>query len=413
MTKPNNDIMSQVPRDGRRVKTKHTDILIVGGGLTGAALMLALQNQGYEVLLLDAYDFSQQATFHFDARTLALAPASVKILRELHVWPLLAEQATPIEKIHVSQQGHFGVTRLQGELDEPLGHVLELQYIGQALHQLLPPDRILAPAKLVALDQTNAIATIQQGKEKYKIKAQLIVAADGGHSTVRQLAQLPAQVKTYAQHALIANIGLKRGHANCAYERFTPQGPLALLPMTHHRAALVWTMPVDEAKHLQAVSDESFLKQLQQAFGYRLGRLVKVGARSLFPLQEIIMPTPTAWPLVFIGNAAHTLHPVAGQGFNLGLRDVAALAQCIIREGLGASMLAQYQSMRQADQAAIIRFTDGLIQLFGSQFPGLALGRGLGLMALDNSPFLKTMLARYARGYAGVVSDLVCGIPLK
>lgn len=398
-------------------QVKTVDILIIGGGLTGAALMLALMNQGYEVLLVDANPHhrvnSQDDSPDFDARTLALSPASINILTELRVWPLLVNEASLISTIHVSQRGHFGITELHAAAGEALGSVLELQHISRVLHQLLPPEKVLTSAELVDLDTANHLATIKQGQDEFTIKAQLVVAADGGHSTVRRWSTLPAKIKLYNQHALVANIGLQRDHAQCAYERFTPDGPLAMLPMTQQRSAMVWCLPPDEAKRLQAMDDQLFLKQVQLVFGYRLGRFVKVGRRSLFPLQEIIMPVQTDWPLVFVGNAAHTLHPVAGQGFNLGLRDVATLAQCILQYGLNREMLAHYQTMRQADQTAIIRFTDSLVRIFGSQIPGVALGRSLGLVAIDNIKMLQQLLARYARGYGGVVPDLACGIPLE
>lgn len=386
------------------------DILIIGGGLTGAALMLALQEQDLKVLLVDSHDLTRHAAVHFDARSLALAPASVDILQQLDCWSSILPHATPIHKIHVSQQGYFGTSRLQGKPGHPLGHVVELPYIAQAIHQRLALQHVMAPAELVNLDIQQSLATVKQNGKTTQVRAQLIVAADGGHSSVRSYSSLPIKVKTYPQKALVANIALKRPHQYCAYERFTADGPLALLPMTEQRSALVWCLPPNKALALQCAVDKDFLKALQTAFGYRLGQLIKVGARSLFPLQEIIMPQQVSWPLVFIGNAAHTLHPVAGQGFNLGLRDVATLAQCIIQDGLHAGMLARYQSLREADQTAIIGFTDGLIQLFGHQWPGLGFARSMGLLAVDNVSLLKNQLARYAQGYGGIVPDLVCGL---
>lgn len=394
-------------------KNQIVDVLIIGGGLTGAALMLALQHQNLNVLLVDAHDFSRESVAHFDARSVALAPASINILQQLNVWSAILPHAMPIDKIHVSQQGYFGISRLERKADQPLGYVVELPYISQALYQGLSAQQILAPAQLVGLDIQQAIATVVQHGKRRQIHARLIVAADGGHSVVRSYSSLSAKVKSYPQKALVTNIALKRPHQNCAYERFTAHGPLALLPMTEQRAALVWCLPPDKAFALQQAEDKIFLNALQMAFGYRLGAFIKVGARSLFPLQEIIMPQQVSWPLVFIGNAAHTLHPVAGQGFNLGLRDVATLAQCIIQDGLHAAMLARYQSLREVDQGMIIRFTDLLVQLFGHQWPGLGFARSLGLLAFDNLSVLKNQLTRYARGYGGVVPDLVCGVPLS
>ncbi len=392
---------------------RQVDILIVGGGLIGATLMLALTDLGYNVLLVEAKPFSNRVRTDFDARTLALAPASVRILKMLKIWPLLEEDATPIQTIHVSERGCFGTAQLQSEENNALGYVVEMQHINRALHTLINEKQIIAPAELIDLDSVNGTATIQSAAGEFTVQARLIVASDGADSSVRQLCRLPTKTKDYQQMAVVANIGLARSHHNHAYERFTPSGPLALLPMTGLRASLVWALPPHEAERLTASSEHDFLKALQHAFGYRLGRLVKVGQRVNYPLRQVVMPESVSGAVVFVGNAAHTLHPVAGQGFNLGLRDVATLAQCVAQEGLDSNMLQTYQQTRRYDQAAITQFTDGLIELFTSRVPGLGLVRGVGLIALDNVAVLKKILARHARGFAGIVPDLVCGIPLQ
>jgi len=389
------------------------DILIVGGGLTGATLMLALADHGFKVRLIDAKPLCDRVQPEFDARTLALSPASVRILERLALWPLLKADATPIDAIHVSERYRFGTAYLQKDQDESLGYVLEMQHISSALLQLLDSDKILAPAELRALDVDSGTATLHYEGKDQRVQAKLIVAADGSWSSVRRMAGLRVDSKAYNQQAIVANIGLNRPHANIAYERFTAAGPLAMLPMTSQRAALIWALQPAEATRLMALNDKAFLAELQIAFGYRLGRLIKVGKRSTWPLQQLIMPQQVAWPLVFVGNAAHTLHPVAGQGFNLGLRDVAMLAQCLIETGLNPGTLARYQAARRYDQAAIIRLTDGLVSTFSNAFPGLGLLRSLGLAAADQVPVLKRMLSRHARGFAGVVPDLACGIDLK
>jgi 2-octaprenyl-6-methoxyphenol hydroxylase len=394
------------------VINKEIDILVIGGGLTGATLMLALQGLGFSTLLVEAKPFSDKINPDFDARSLALSPASRNILTMLGVWTLLKDHATAIDRIHVSDQCHFGVSRLQGELNAPLGYVAEMQYMNQALHQLLQQDQLIAPATLHSLDFERNKAIILTDSGEMHVVARLIVAADGAQSAARRFCNLPAKINQYNQHALVANVGLLKPHGQCAYERFTTHGPLALLPMQEKRMSLVWTVPPKEAEHLMSLSDADFLKQLQQAFGYRLGRFAKVGKRFSYPLQQVIMPMQAKWPVVFVGNAAHTLHPVAGQGFNLGLRDVATLAQCIAEHGLNERMLHHYVQLRSHDQKAITRFTDGLIQVFTSRLPGLGLARGLGLIALDNIPVLKNLLVRYARGFGGVIPDLVCEIAL-
>jgi 2-octaprenyl-6-methoxyphenol hydroxylase len=392
---------------------KQLDIIIIGGGLTGATLMLALHDLGYSTLLIESKSFSDKVNPDFDARSLALSPASMRILNMLGVWAHLKEFATAIDSIHVSEKHQFGVSRLQSEADNPLGYVLEMQYINRALHQVLAKDRILAPARLSALDLENNLVTVTTDSGDDVYCAQLIVAADGAESSVRKLAKIPAEIKKYHQHALVTNIGLTKAHNNRAYERFTPQGPLALLPMDNNRMSLVWAMPPEKAQELMHLSDDEFLLKVQTAFGYRLGRLVKAGKRYTYPLQQVLMPKQAHWPLVFVGNAAHTLHPVAGQGFNLGLRDVATLAQCIANRGLNAPMLDEYVTLRRHDQQAITRLTDGLIDVFTSRIPGMGVARGMGLIAFDTLPFLKNLLARYARGFGGVTPDLVCEIALS
>ncbi|MDP1604928.1 MAG: FAD-dependent monooxygenase [Legionella sp.] len=392
---------------------QQVDILIIGGGLTGATLMRALAGKGYSTLLVEANSFADRISPDFDARTIALSPASVRILKKLSLWSLLSKDATPIESIHVSEQGRFGTAFLESDAHNLLGFVVEMQHISRALHHLLDSKKILAPAMLTALDSETGLAAIKQGNKDYQVQATMVVAADGAHSTVRRLSGMDVNVKDYNQQAIIANIGLSRSHANSAYERFTPSGPLAMLPMTNKRASLVWALSPAEATRYMTMNDKDFLKNLQLAFGYRLGRFTKAGKRFVYPLSQAIMLKQTAWPLVFVGNAAHTLHPVAGQGFNLGLRDVATLAQCIIQHGLNPNMLTQYQLLRRYDQQSIARFTDGLVNVFTTPLPGLGLLRGLGLLAVDNIAGLKMALTHHARGFAGIVPDLVCGIELE
>ena len=290
--------------------------------------------------------------------------------------------------------------------------MLEIQHINRALHQLISPKQMIAPGVLTQLNATEGTATIQTPEGDIKIQADLIVAADGTHSTVRKLCDLPIKTKSYGQHAIAANIQLARDHHHQAYERFTATGPLALLPMTKRRASLVWALEPSEAERLAHVSESDFIHELQTAFGYRLGRFTNVGKRAIYPLKQIIMPSQVKDRVVFLGNAAHTLHPVAGQGFNLGLRDVASLAQCIAQQGLGSDMLESYLATRRSDHQIITRLTDGLIELFNSKLPGMSILRGAGLIGFDNTSFLKNLLARYARGFAGITPDLVCGIAL-
>lgn len=393
--------------------SQSTDILIIGGGLTGASLMLALANSPYRVMLVDAVPFSSRMTSDFDARSLALSPASVRILQMLDVWPLLAAYACPINSIHISERYGFGCAQLNPSENNMLGHVVELQHISNALHQRIDLSKVIAPAELVALDKVAQVATIRHGSKQFSIHAKLIVAADGTNSSVREFCGMHAQIKDYQQHAIVANIGLARSHQHIAYERFTAHGPLALLPMNGLRAAMVWALSPEEATRMMALSDKDFLFELQKTFGYRLGRLTSIGQRITYPLKQMTMPKITSQSVVFVGNAANTLHPVAGQGFNLGIRDVAMLAQCIMTHGLHHKMLTEYEALRNRDQSMMLHFTDGLIRLFTSNHLGLKFARRMGLMAFDQLPLFKTVLSRYARGFADVTPDLVCGIPLQ
>lgn len=390
------------------------DILVIGGGLTGASLMLALANSPYRMQLVESSPFSSMIQRHFDARSLALAPASIRILQMLDVWSLLSPHACPINCIHISEQYGFGRAYLENEdPTEKLGYVVELQHINHALHQRLNMQQVLAPAALIALDATNGIATVRTDTGTQHIQAKLIVAADGVHSTVRKFCQIMPKIKDYHQQAVVANIGLARAHQQMAYERFTRSGPLAMLPMNGLRASMVWALPPDEAEHMMALPDRVFLTELQTQFGYRLGRLTSVGLRMSYPLKQVTMPEQVVGSIVFVGNAAHTLHPVAGQGFNLGLRDVAMLAQCITQNGLDRTMLAEYAQLRKTDQRNITRLTDSLVEIFTNQCPGVSLARRTGLVLFEQIPALKSLLARHARGFAGITPDLVCGIPLK
>jgi len=389
------------------------DVLIVGGGLTGASLMLALSSLGIKTKLIETKSYTTHIVDDFDSRSLALSKSSVAILKMLQVWPLLQEHATPIEKIQVSERSRFGRATLSGSSDSPLGYVVEMPYIQRALMALLDKQQVLAPATLIACSSMNGVATIRGINGESTIKAALIVAADGTDSAVRQFCGAAATVKAYDQHAIVANIGLARPHAFNAYERFSSSGPLAFLPLSGLRAAMVWALSKNDARQWMEANEGDFLKGLQEAFGYRLGRLVRVGRRHCFPLRQVQMPRQVQGRVVFIGNAAQTLHPVAGQGFNLGLRDVASLAECIASHGLGSDMLQSYQDARRHDKSSIIQLTQGLIDLFSSTLPGLGQARGLGLLMLDHVPLFKKWLARYTSGFGGVIPDLVCGIPIQ
>jgi 2-octaprenyl-6-methoxyphenol hydroxylase len=390
------------------------EVLIIGGGLIGMALMLALKPLGYRVRMVEARARSEENPGMLDTRSIALSPASIRILEQLHVWNDLKNRTAFINMIHVSEQGRFGQARLNRTSDdEPLGAVAEMHVLDAALFAHLKPEDVFVPARLIALDAATGVATLETSAGEKKLQARWVIAADGANSSVRKLCKANAEHKTYPEHAVAANIKLSRPHGHVAYERFTSNGPLALLPLPGPYMALVWTRSPEEAARLKALDDADFLHALQRAFGYRLGRFTAVGKRMAYPLRQVMMHRQVHDRVVFLGNAAHTLHPVAGQGFNLGLRDVAMLAQCAAEHGLSVKALTRYQIARASDQETMMTSTDALVSLFKNPLPGVGLARRLGLVALDNSNILKNMLLRHAKGFGGVVPDLVCGIPLK
>lgn len=401
------------------------DVLIVGGGLVGASLACALAGGRLRIGILEAVPFGASSQPSYDDRSIALAWGTRRIFETLGLWPSLAAHATPIRRIHVSDRGRFGVTRLDAREQhvDALGYVIENRVLGAAFGQRLaahPGIRLHMPAKLTALhvDHDVARATVCMNSGEHTVTARLVVGADGAGSAVRRLLGIPARRWEYGQTAIIGNVTPGRPHDNVAYERFTASGPLALLPMTDNRCALVWTARDEDVAALMALDDGSFLDALQQRFGARLGRFDRIGKRHAYPLSLSRVTTHVRPRAALIGNAAHTLHPVAGQGFNLGLRDAAALAEVITQavaagEDPGATaVLARYTQWRRGDQRRIIAFTDGLVRIFSNPLPPVAWARNLGLLAVDVLPAAKHLLARETMGLAGRQTRLTRGLPL-
>jgi 2-octaprenyl-6-methoxyphenol hydroxylase len=401
------------------------DLLIAGGGLVGSSLALALASQSLRIGIIEAVPSTAGEQPSFDSRAIALAFGSRRILEGIGCWSTIAPETTPIRHIHVSSRGHFGVTRLdaaQASLPA-LGYVVEMRVLGRAVYQKLKDltqVELICPAKVVnVLTETTGIQ-VQIASEGHlrTLSTRLLVAADGGHSLVRQLLQIPVRGEDYGQTAIITNVTTERAHEYTAFERFTDTGPLALLPLNEQCSNLVWTVKNIQAPYLTAVDSKIFLSHLQQRFGQRLGRFIHAGKRYAYPLQLLQAQQQIARRVALIGNAAHSLHPVAGQGFNLGLRDVAALAQTLAdahRAGhdLGApDTLSTYAQWRHWDQRLVAGFTDTLIRLFSNDYPLLGLGRGLGLTALDLIPPLKQLFIRQTIGLAGRQPRLTRGLAL-
>ena len=380
---------------------KEVDILIVGGGLIGLALLLGLSEQGHRVCLVDNKALPSMQASSFDGRSLALSSASVAILQQFQCWSTLLPFVTEIKTIEISEQGRFAKARLEASFSEPLGYVVEMAYLLAHILSKIDMKNVCAPAIVRDFCVKQNQAMIEHAGEMQTIRAQLVISADGADSSMRRFCHLSAQVKNHASLALVTNIGLQKPHHHQAFERFTPQGPMALLPLTQQRMALVWALDKNTAQYYQTCETALFLTHLQREFGYRLGRFIKVGLREIFPLRHIIMPNLVQNRVVFIGNAAHTLHPVAGQGFNLGLRDVAILVECIQKSGFTPEMLASYEQLRKNDQAFMARCTEGLITLFTTSWPGVAWLRSAGLLVFDQSDYFKKTCVHYASGRAG------------
>lgn len=408
------------------------DILIVGGGLVGASLACALAPLPLRIGVIEAAAPRDDAPRpSFDARTTALSYSSQQVFSAIDLWPAIARQGVaPIRRIHVSDRGRPGMARIEAaELGvEALGYVADNQVLGTALGaamaSLVNVD-LMCPARPVHIELGSAKARVtieEQGGER-ELQASLLVAADGGNSVIRKLTGARVFTAGYGQTAIIANVRPERPHQATAYERFTDTGPLALLPAFSddpqvHRCALVWTARDEQVESIMELDETGFLQRLEQRFGGRLGRFLAIGTRHSYPLTLVHMQQQVHPRLVFIGNAAHTLHPVAGQGFNLGLRDVAALAQVVadgLRDGEApgdAQMLRRYAGWRRRDHLQTTFFTDGLVRVFSNDLPPVALARNLGMTGLNLFPPLKRVLARSAMGFVGKLPRLARGLPL-
>lgn len=401
------------------------DLIIIGGGLAGASLACALRGQGLKIAVVEAYEINTDEQPCYDERTVALSYGSRVIFDSMGVWDRLSDCAEPIDTIHISDRGHFGVTRLTKEQEgvEALGYVLENLCIGQQLYKLMREQddiSLFCPAQLLELKQAAQQVSVDisiDGKTQ-KLSGRLLVAADGNRSQVLQMLAIGSSRQDYGQSALICNVTPAKKHHNVAYERFTDSGPLAFLPMKDNRCSVVWTLEPEQAEYLYALEDEDFRALLQQRFGYRLGMIQKTGKRAVYPLFMQAATQMSHRRVAIIGNAAHSVHPVAGQGFNLALRDVALLAELVVEAGrsgqdIGADiLLQQYVNTREQDIQRVYRFTDVLVKTFSNAIEPLAHLRSCALQLVDMVPELKHQLGRQSMGLAGRLPRLGRGLPL-
>ncbi len=383
-------------------------LAIIGGGLVGASLALALQDgaraRGWCIHLIEPFEPGHEYQPSYDARSTALSYGTRLIYQRLGLWGRIAERAEPILRIHVSERGSFGAARLDCTREgvEALGYVVENAWIGHCLWQALDDQVVVrhCPAEVERLEPiaTGYRLSFTDGQQ---LQCDLTVLADGGRSGLREQLGIQVSRRPYGQTALIANITPGKPHGGLAFERFTEDGPMALLPLQDDRCALVWTRSQVDAARLAQAHEAAFLAELQEAFGYRLGALQQVGARHLYPLTLIEAEEQVRSGLVVLGNAAHSLHPIAGQGYNLSLRDVDALSVALLRSdaALGdLAMLQEYARRQRFDQRVTVGFSDQVTRLFGDSGRLVSAGRNLGLLGLDLMPAAKRWFARQAMG---------------
>ncbi len=390
------------------------DVAIVGGGLVGASLAVRLAGTALRVALIEAATPPASAP-NWDERCIALNDASHRILSGFGVWSALAADVEPIKATHISEKGRFGSTRFTA--DEAglaaLGYNVPLRAIGAALSQAManaPDLTVLQPARVTAISEAadDVALTVVDGAGERRLRARLVVAADGAQSSIREQLGLIAQTRDYHQHAIVSAVRLSRPHHGVAYERFTPDGPMALIPKPEDAASLVWTVPSERVGPMMDWTDDHYLAAAQATFGGRLGRFNALGARRGWPLARVMSETLVAGRTVFIGNAAQSLHPVAAQGFNLGLRDVANLAERIIgvADCGDEALLRDYAATRRSDRERVSGFTDLLVRAFSNRTPGLAQLRHWGLVAAELMPPVREALLRQHLGHLGLPSDV-------
>lgn len=404
------------------------DIVIVGGGMVGAAqaALLAKANPGWRIALIETFPMPTEGepSFQpsFDDRSTAIAHGSIGLLAQIGVWSRLQQHATPIDQVHVSDKGHIGGALIDRHSvgADVLGCVVPNAWIGRVLLSHIQSQdciEVLAPATVSRLRPVagGAELEVESNGRSQTLTTQLAIIADGAQSPLRQSLGIDNQVQDYQQTAIIANIGLEDSHQGIAYERFTDEGPMALLPLggslDGKLSALVWTQPEEQAEEVLALSDDEFLQRLQQRFGHRLGRFISVGKRDSYPLSLSVASEQVRSSIVVMGNAAHFLHPVAGQGFNLALRDCAALAGVLAdaaektpreQQSLGSlQILNRYLQLQQLDQQATIHFSDQLTKLFSTASLPQAALRALGFIGLETMPPAKHWLTKQTMGSAG------------
>jgi 2-octaprenyl-6-methoxyphenol hydroxylase len=396
------------------------DIAIVGGGLVGSSLAAALASSSYRIALIDSQPLAEInfKADQLDGRSIALALSSKKMFSALGMWNRLQEHATAIKKIHISDQGRFGATRLDSARYEieSFGYLVPAEHLIHTLNEQVDSlDHVtrIQPYKVSAIENYSDHVVLKQD-DGDEIQASLLIAADGANSFIRKALGIEVEEKQYQQSAIVGSLECEQAHNNTAYERFTEEGPLALLPREGNRCGFIWMNPTESAEINLALDDQAFIDKLQTAFGFRLGHIKAISKRFSYPLALLMSEQRVQQRVVLIGNAAQTLHPIAGQGLNLALRDIAKLVEMI--EMLGENylnsideQLIEYENKRQPDIEKTVRFTDRLNFLFNADYPVLKQSRGLGLAMLGAIPVLEQRIVKQNLGEEGSNASLLRG----
>ncbi len=397
------------------------DVVVVGAGMVGASAAISLAQLNLNVLLLDAFPFRQAVPEYspsYDERSTALSWGTRQLLEGMHVWESILHKACPIEEVHVSEKGGFGSVRMHSKeyRQEALGYVVANQWLGHCLLSRVDALNIPLCSGVKVADivpgrptQIQLISTLsgqvhEAAPQSATINARLLIIADGSCSETARKIGIDYQEDAYRQHAIVANITTELPNQGRAFERFTPTGPLALLPLSENQSALVWTHDQTQLEQYLAMSEQQFCRAIEDSFGERLGAIVHCGERASYPLKLIQAKEQCRDGILLLGNAAHSLHPVAGQGFNLAIRGVAACAEHVLKHRDSCFEALEHLitlcEQLQADQQKTIALSDQLVKVFGSSSKLLGFLREAGLVGLDNTAWLKSIFAARAMGLA-------------
>jgi 2-octaprenyl-6-methoxyphenol hydroxylase len=401
------------------------DVIIVGGGMVGASLAIALAGTSSKLAIIEASTPKSGPQPSYDDRGLALTLSSQRVLNGLGLWEQISATSNPVTHVHVSDQHHFGFVRLHAELLHltALGYVITARELGHILLEkigLAENIDLVCPVTVTGVEnkKDSVNVTVNRDGNIISLTGNLLVAADGSNSNICKLLGIDSVVKDYNQTAIVSNITSGKAHNNTAYERFTSHGPLAILPLSGRHCAIVFTVATADTQLFMEMHDDDFLGQLQSCFGRRLGTFQKLGSRKSYPIQLITAKEQIRERVVVLGNAAHTIHPNAAQGFNLCLRDIAGLAEILLpalRNGSDPGqqqLLNKYCDLREKDQHKVIQFTDSIVSMFYNELPHKVMLRNFGMLLIDLCPMLKQSFVRRTTGLYGHQPALVRGLTL-